>query len=294
MGIQVFYGISYFCSKLIEGHVTSGFYFFTSAISFLILFSAARFSRRKPPHENVSQFFIPLFLLVGGFVIQQSIWDLSLSYTTATNGSILSSIFPILVLGFVFLIQKERFSGSVSLGFLISFIAVLLMRRMEEFSFFEGTIKGDLMQFLSLLMGAGLIVFAKQFIEKHDFLWIATWFVGVNSLFIALKGQLITGDLFNLSEFSGGDLIAAGVFVILWKTCPLLVISFLALKLIRVYKVSFSLFFVPIITTIYASFSFGQEITVRFLISTLFIAFGTYLVFFVKSRGIKTNISLSN
>src|SRR5690606_1625764 len=112
-------------------------------ISAGILFIIAILSRRPHP-EGGRRFFVPLMgLALVGTIINQGCFLVGLSYTTPTNSAILTTLIPVFTLLIVTLRGQEPVTIRRVLGFVCALGGVLVLRRVEEFTFSDKTAIGD-------------------------------------------------------------------------------------------------------------------------------------------------------
>lgn len=185
--IQILFGVNFPVSKIIVSKMDpilwSNLRFLIAGIGMLIITVLAR---RKHPRVD-RQFLkgiIPLSLF--GMGVGQSFFLVGLKYTTSINAAILITSIPILTLLIVVLRRQEELTGPKIIGFIFSFMGVVLMRDFTQISFGSSTLFGDFLVLLGALCFALYLSFGKSFFSKYDNMWATTWMFFISAAFMSL------------------------------------------------------------------------------------------------------------
>lgn len=187
IAIQVLFGINYTVSKVVlESFPPLVWASIRVVIATILMVSVALASKRKhPPLER--QFFLPLIgFAFLGCIINQGSFILGLKYTTATNSAILNTLIPIFTLLIVAILGHENLSRTKIMGFVMAFIGVLVLRKVETMTFSNDTFIGDLLTIVNCLSYATFLALSKKFTEKYDRLWTTIWMFFFGSIGLGL------------------------------------------------------------------------------------------------------------
>lgn len=228
----------------------------------------------KRPHPRPFRSFIgPMtFLAIFGGILTQAFFMVGLRYTTSINCSVLNTLTPVLTLPFAFFVEKSRFGLKKGIGFFLSLVGVLILCKVEEFSFSGGTLYGDFVTFLSCLVYAAFLVFGKDFFRKYDKIWCSAWLFAISSIGLgiwsfpqwgSLAGLHLTPSLFASMAYSvvGASILA--YFLVIW-----------VLSHSSAFQVAIFSYLQPLIASALAWGFAGEQITLRTLISSLLIFVG--------------------
>ncbi|MGE4232129.1 MAG: DMT family transporter [Bacteriovoracia bacterium] len=270
--VQVIFGVNYVLSKIIVGVfpplVWAALRVICSAI--IMLFINILFNKNTPRWDR--HFFLPLlgFSLLG-MTISQGSFLLGLSHTTSTNSSILNTLIPVFTLVIVTVQGREPLTISRSIGFFCAFVGVLVIRKVEDFSFSNQTLLGDMLVMLNALSTALFLALSKKFIQKYDRLWVTTWLFIYGSVGLSLVA---------LPEWATFKLPA--MTVLLWSCAAFGVIGTIltyflsnwALAHTHSSQVALFIYLQPIVASFLAWLALGEKITFRVILSCSLISFG--------------------
>ena len=276
IAIQVLFGAGYVVSKI----VVTAFPPLVWAsiriiVSSFIMLAYALASGRKHPDDG-AKFFKPLIVFaLLGMVINQTSFLLGLSYTTSTNSAILNTLIPVFTLLIVTIRGQEPATPKRIIGFCMSFIGVLVIRHVENFSLSDKTLIGDLLTMLNCFSYALFLSYSKKFIEQHDRIWTTTWLFIYGSVGITLVA---------LPSYVGfhwpvmtGTLWACVSFAIVGTTLLTYFLNNFTLAHTKSSHVALFIYLQPIIAAAIAWIWFGEVITLRTALSSGLIFLGVVL-----------------
>ena len=274
--VQVIFGINFVASKIIVGQVSPVLWaiirFFVAGI---ILFAFALY--KYPRDLNWSKaYWIKIFWFAFlGFSVGQLALLKGLQLTTATNSSILCSTIPLFTLIMVLVLREESLNRYKLMGFVLAFVGVLVIRKIEDFSFTNKTFVGDLLILLCAFSTALFISLSKNFLRQHNYWWVTTWMFLVSGLQLSLF-LLFDRDLsFNVQWEP--ILMGAMVFVILGATLLTYFLSNWALVHISSGRMSMFIYLQPVVASVVAWAYLGEHLKLRTFLSCGLILAGMIL-----------------
>jgi drug/metabolite transporter (DMT)-like permease len=163
----------------------------------LLMLLALRFDTVRPKGKDF------LYLAMLGFFgvfVNQLLFIIGLSYTTATNASILMPSIPVFTVAVAMAMGIERITWRRSLGIGLSVAGALIMLRVTQFSLSEDTALGNLLILVNTLSYSIFLVLVRPVLLRIPPLTVIAWtfvFGGVGILFVSAH-QLVEvpfGDL---------------------------------------------------------------------------------------------------
>ncbi|MEK6704657.1 MAG: DMT family transporter [Bdellovibrionota bacterium] len=275
--IQVLFGVNYVVSKVVVDAFPP--LLWASAriiISSVIMVAIAIFCKRPHPTGGWN-FFGPLIIFsLLGIIINQSSFLVGLHYTSASNSAILNTLIPVFTLLIVTIAGYEPTTPKRITGFIISFIGVLVLRKVEQLSLSDATLIGDLLTILNCLSYGFFLAFSKNFLERNDRIWTTTWLflygsVGLTAL---ATPQWLTFKMPVITPLLTGCMI----FGILGATLLTYFLNFWTLAHTKSSSVAIFIYLQPVVASALAWSWFGETITFRTALSSLLIFAGVVLV----------------
>ncbi|MEK6579266.1 MAG: DMT family transporter [Bdellovibrionota bacterium] len=275
--VQLLFGLNYVISKVVVGSFPPLLWAsFRVIVSAVVMICVALASGRKHPKVS-GEFFgkLVLFSLLG-IILNQGSFLLGLKYTTSTNSAVLNTLIPIFTLVIVTVRGQEPLTSKRALGFVCAFVGVLAIRKVENFSFSDSTLIGDLLTMFNCLCYAFFLSYSKKFLEKHDSVWTTAWlfiYGSVGLTLIALPDWIH----FKLPPIDE-QLLACMTFAILGGTLLTYFLSLWALARIRATStVALFVYLQPVVATAFAWAWKGELITSRTALSSFLIFCGMLL-----------------
>jgi len=278
--VQLLFGINYVASKLIVKILPPLLWASVRVlVSGVVLFAITSSTGRKsPPWKR--EYFLPLTLFAFlGIIVSQGSFLLGLHYTTATNSAVLTTLIPIFTLLFITLFGKERLTGRRGLGFAFALAGVLVMKRIENFSFSlsgsGNTLLGDGLTVLNCLSYGLFLTLSKKFIEKHDPLWTTTWLFLVGGVGLTI---LATPDWLHFQAPAlNFQLVACMIFTIFGSTLLAYFLNNWALGRTKTSSVALYIYLQPVIASLLAWAFLDEVVSLRTLVSIALIFIGMLL-----------------
>ncbi len=282
--VQVLFGINYVISKVIlQAFPPLVWASFRIIIAASVMLTVAFFwhHKKRPPLD--SKIFKPLIIFtLLGTIINQTAFLKGLQFTTATNSAILNTLIPVFTLLIVTFRGLEKLTLKRSLGFILALAGVLVMRKIETFSFSDKTLQGDLLTILNCLSYGLFLAYSKEFLQKYDRVWITAFMFTLGSVGITLIA-LPDWANFQWPTFSP-MLIGAMAFSILGGTLITYFLSNWSLAHSKSSSVAIFIYLQPIVAASLAWIWFGQIVSLRTGFASLLILGGVLLVLGVIGR----------
>ena len=273
--VQVLFGLNFVASKIVVGQWSAfGFASWRFIVSGLFLIIYLKLKGQKVALKR-SDWRELITLSFVGFSVSQSFFLFGLSKTTATNTALISSTIPI----FVFIINKMRNIGVITkfktVGLSVSFMGVLILRNIEDFSLSNESFLGDLMVLVACASLGWLISMSRDFYQKVNPLVGSAhmfWVGGVILIPVWLMFSVPLIPSFNMT-FS-----LALIYSIFGATCLTYLLNNIVLTKLDSDVVGLFIFLQPVVASIVAVGFLGEDFTLRMALSFLMIAAGVLLV----------------
>jgi len=275
--VQILFGINFIASKyllkiihpIVWAHVRF-------SISFILLgIFASLFHLKKHPPLNLSFIapLIPLSLL--SFHVGQTLFLKGLELTTTTNAAIISTTIPIFTVIVVVFFKEEKFTFIKGMGFLLAFIGVLTLRKVENFSLSNNQLLGDIYVLLASICYALFIAFGKKFLEKYNNLWVTVWLLGISS-FTMLPFSYFYWKTYSMPTMDFNFILSA-TYCIVGATILTYFLNNYALSKLKSSQVAFFIYLQPVVVSVITFFFMNETISIRTIIAITFIFGGQAL-----------------
>ena len=284
--VQILFGMNYVISKIVVAAWPPLFWAsFRILISTLFLLSYAFFSGRKSPRGL--SFFGPLVIFsLLGIIINQSSFLMGLRLTTSTNSAILNTLIPVFTLAIVTMRGIEKMTPKRLLGFFLAFSGVLIIRKIENFTFSDQTFVGDLLNIVNCISYSLFLSYSKKFLEKYDPVWSVTWLFAYGSIGLTL---IALPDWLSLSiPTLTPRLLACMAFAIFGGTLTTYFLNTWALVYARSSSVALFIYLQPIVASLLAWIWLGEPITLRAIASSALIFLGFFFALSLENEKAKT------
>lgn len=205
--VQVLFGTNYVISKIILNQIPALVWASVRiSVAALIMLGVGALMRRNPHPKLDKKYLKPIiFFALFGVVLNQAAFLLGLSYTTATNSSILNTLIPVFTLMFATLQGREKLTKFKVLGFIFAFSGVLVLRKIESFSLSGDTWIGDALNVFNCLCFSYFLVISKDFLAANDRIWATAYIFAVGAVgmlfvsapsWVEFQWPLINAELF--------------------------------------------------------------------------------------------------
>jgi len=279
--VQILFGINFVVSKIIVGQMSPGLWAFLRFLcSGLFLLFYLFLSKKKFPQFHLKDWFNLIFFAFLGFTLGQTLFLKGIQLSTAGHAAILSSTIPLFAFLFSLLKKEETLTPQKTLGLLLSFIGILVIQKIENFSFSENSALGDGLILLSCVGIGAYFTFAKNFLKRHNTFWITAliFFTAAIEILPIATFEIPTLFLINYSW----PLIFSIAYSILGATILAYFLSNWVLTQLSAGTVAIFTYLQPITALIISSLFLNDQITLRTLIGTSFIFLGLYLTLNMK------------
>lgn len=273
--VQVLFGLNFVASKIVVGTWSAvGFASWRFIVSGVVLLLFLK-ARGKSLSLERTQWKSLFMLALVGFSLSQSCFLWGLKNTTAANTALISSTIPV----FLFIINRLRKIGTWSvfkvLGLTLSFCGVLVLRKVEDFSFSNQSFVGDLFVLAACASLGWLISMSKDFYSKVEPL------VGSAHMFW-VGGSILLPAWYFFSEplipaFTG-NFLPAVLYSIFGATCLTYLLNNIVLTKVDSDVVGLFIFLQPVVASSVAVTFLGEVFTMRMGFSFLMIAIGVLFV----------------
>ncbi len=212
-----------------------------------------------------------------GTTLYQTLFMLSVKYTSATNASLLIAMSPIFTGILAVLHKQERFSMKIQVGSVLSFggAALVLLTGHTSQSTYEYAWLGNGIGLVAAIAWGWYPILAQPLITKYSAMRVTSW-----STLIGIV-PLVIYCLFHASALTWpADLLSWGslTYSIVFATIFGLAMWYVGISQIGSTKVMVYMYLVPLFAVIFAAMTIGERITIMQLIGGLVIFIGLYVV----------------
>ena len=212
-----------------------------------------------------------------GTTLYQTLFMLSVKYTSATNASLLIAMSPIFTGILAVLHKQERFSMKIQVGSVLSFggAALVLLTGHTSQSTYEYAWLGNGNGLVAAIAWGWYPILAQPLITKYSAMRVTSW-----STLIGIV-PLVIYCLFHASALTWpADLLSWGslTYSIVFATIFGLAMWYVGISQIGSTKVMVYMYLVPLFAVIFAAMTIGERITIMQLIGGLVIFIGLYVV----------------
>ncbi len=228
--------------------------------------------RKHPPLTK--DFLIPVTVLsILGMALGQGLFLMGLQYTTAINSAILITCIPILTLLIVVVRKQEVLTFNKLIGFIMSFMGVLLMRDITSFKLSNTTLWGDVLVFVAAFCFSLYLSYGKKFFMKFDNMWSTTWMFFISSIAMSLFNfNKVASEAFTV-QFDALFFYCA-TFSIIGATLLTYFLNNWALRRIPSGNVAIFIYLQPVVAGLIGYFFLQEIITLRMLVCSMLILAG--------------------
>ncbi|MEB2280081.1 DMT family transporter [Lysinibacillus xylanilyticus] len=221
-----------------------------------------------------------LRLLVVGIVgttLYQTLFMLSVKYTSATNASLLIAMSPIFTGILAVLHKQERFSLKIQIGSMLSFggAALVLLTGHTNQSAYEYAWFGNIIGLVASIAWGWYPILAQPLITKYSAMRVTAWstLLGIVPLVLYC---LINVEYLTLPS----DMLSWGSlgYSIVFATIFGLAMWYVGISKIGSTKVMVYMYLVPLFAVIFAAITIGEQVNIMQLFGGLVIFAGLYVV----------------
>lgn len=217
-------------------------------------------------------------LAVFGVAVNQLLFLKGLSVTNPTNGAIIMTSNPIIVIIIAAVFLKEKISLQKIIGILIGIAGALIMLVYgKDFSFGSKTIFGDTLILINSVSWALYVVLVKPLMKKYNTFTVVKWVFLFGFIYVLPFGfselKTIQWETFTFPVWR--DVL----FVVIATTFFAYILNTYSLRALSPSVVSIYIYLQPFLATLIAIYFFkNDELDLRKLTAGVLIIFGVYLV----------------
>ncbi len=275
--VQLLFALNFLATKVLMNHLATFDWalvrFFGASIGMVLI--AFIFHRTNWPKISFKYLWQVALLGLVGIVFTQVAFIKGISLTTATNASILATMIPMFTLLIVVLRGEEKLTLKKSLGFFLAFIGVLIIQKIEQFSFADKTVVGNSFILLSTFCVGLVLSYSKSFFKKHDHVWSTVLMFFFATLFMVPFSYFDGTN--STMELVDKNLWAYALYSIIGGTVLTYFLGNWALTKIEAAKVSLFVYLQPLFSAALAFAFLGEQFSWRVLFSLGFIFSGFLL-----------------
>lgn len=221
---------------------------------------------------------LPHLALLGmfGVFLNQILFILGLSFTTATNASIFMPSIPVFAAGAAALLRIEKISLSRLLGIALTVAGAMVMIDFSKVAFGQGPFFGNLLIMLNCCCFSLYLVLQRPILNRLPPLTVTAWAFLFGGIFMS---PFCIGPIVNAEYSTLPNMVWIGIaFIILLPTAYCYVVNAWAVKGSSPSMVAAFTTMQPVITSILAVFFLGETFGSRQISGFVFIAAGLAVV----------------
>jgi len=278
--VQFFFGIGTVTSKAILGVLPPLVWASVGdLIAGVLLWLIVLFFRGSFHFPRRGDWFSLFLCAFFGIFLSHASYMLGLSWTTATNASLINTSIPLMTLLIAVFQGKEKSSLRNILGFFIAFLGVLTVHSFDSFSFSDETFLGDFFIFLGSLSTSLYLILSKSFMKDRDPIGSMAWIFLLGGSWL---GGLVWIQGFQWSTidwhaFLVPHILGSSCFSILGGTLFAYLLNFWALAYVQSSSVALFIYLQPVVTGVFAFLFLSESFTARSLLSWFLILLGMVL-----------------
>ncbi len=285
---MIFWSLTFVWFKIVnEVYPPFTIVFFRLVISSTVLLVVARFSKvlQKFRKEDFKYFLVlSLFNPLLYFVAE----SIGLTLISASLAAVIVSTIPLFVPVGAYFFLGERLSLLNIFGILISFVGVLVVLINRGFTFSASTL-GVILMVIAVFCAVGYTLIVKKLTNKYNPFSITTY-QNIMGIFFFLPLFLIFDfQEFRMSEPTTRAILALIYLAIFGSTIAFILFNY-GVKILGAAKADVFTNIIPILTTVFAYFILGEEVTIRKIIGICIVLGGLFLSQFPTVRRRKARI----
>lgn len=217
-------------------------------------------------------------LAIFGVAVNQLLFLKGLSLTKPTNGAIIMTSNPIIVICIAAVFLKEKITFQKIIGILIGVAGALIMLLYgKNFAFGSDTLYGDMLILINSVSWALYVVLVKPLMRKYNTFTVVKWVFLFGVMYVLPFGyseiKTIQWDTFTF------DVWKDVLFVVIATTFLAYILNTYALRALSPSVVSIYIYLQPFLATLIAIYIYNNdELDLRKLTAGVLIIFGVYLV----------------
>jgi drug/metabolite transporter (DMT)-like permease len=209
-----------------------------------------------------------------GVIVNQTFFLNGLARTTATNASVIGTTIPVFTALFAVIAGVERFRWSRAAGIILGMCGILLLVRIDRFSFSDTHVVGNLMILLNAASYALFLVVVRPLAARLPAMMLVALLF---SLAIVIALPIGIGDWIELAPRLGWAELAYLVYFIAIPTVGAYALTQRAMQHAEASLVATYIYLQPIIATIGAILLLGERPGWRTFVAAALVGAGLFL-----------------
>ncbi|MBU8690561.1 DMT family transporter [Priestia megaterium] len=224
-----------------------------------------------------------------GVTLYQTLFMVSVKYTTATNASLLISMSPIFTGILAILYKHEAFSLKTQLGSMLAFFgaAFVLLFGHSSHALSQLAWFGNIMGIVAAIAWGWYPILAKPLVVKYSALRVTAWSALIGAIPLTVYCLFTYQTLIWPTDIGSWSSLA---YSVLFVTVYGLVMWYVGIGKIGSTKVMVYMYVIPLFAVVFAAVAIGETINAMQLLGGLIIFSGLYIV--KKSPAPKTALKL--
>ncbi len=276
LAVQLLFGVHYVAAKSVVAVIPPPAWATiraTLAAALLLSLEHLRPGKTVIPLADHARF--ALFALFG-VVINQVLFTEGIARTTPAHSALMVTMIPVSTFLFAAILRRERVTRWKTAGLVTAFAGVLVLLKVEVFTFEDRLILGDLLTLLNACSFGFFLVISRRLARQYHPLTVTAWTMAWGAVGIGAYGM---GDVLGLDPASIPPAVAwTGVWIVLFPTVLAYLLNFYALGRAESSTVALFIYLQPFIATLLSAMSGGALPGARYYVSALLVFAGVFLV----------------
>lgn len=211
-----------------------------------------------------------------GVGINMLLFFKGVSLTSATNGSIIMTLTPIMVFILSLFLLKDKFTNRKALGLVAGLMGAIIIIYKPEASLAQGDWRGDVMVLGNTISYGTYLVLAKPLLMKYQPITITKWIFLIGFFLVLPVGYheatLVDWASWTTEAYLSMTYVILGVTVIAYLT------NIWAMKRVNPTTVGVYIYVQPVFAILIANLFFDEFFTLKHVLASVLVFFGVWLV----------------
>lgn len=271
----VIWGTTFVATKiLLEAFLPIEILFFRFVLGYIALFAVS-------PHftkpESAKRELLYAAAGLSGVCLYYFAENIALTYTLASNVSVMVSIAPFFTAILAHFLQrdKERIPLRFFLGFAIAITGIVMISL--NGSSFELNPKGDILALAAALLWAVYSIITKEIGKAGDSIIRVTRHIFFYGILFMLPIFIVSGASFSLTPLSEPEMLFPMLFLGFGASALCFVTWNFSVRVLGAVKSSVYIYLVPVITIIFSAIILDEPVTLMIILGTLLTLLGLFI-----------------
>lgn len=281
LAVQVMFGLHYLVSKVLLDEIQPAAWAVLRAVPAALILLVVYVWRGPRTLSLADLARLALFALFG-VVLNQVCFVEGLARTTPAHSALINTTIPVTTILFAALLRREKVRWRRVAGILSSFVGVLILFRIDDFELRAEWLLGDLLTQANAASFGFFLVISRNLIRRVGATTATTAIFCFGAFGISLYGAPAVVGL----DFAAVPARIWGIaaFIIVFPTVLTYFLNYWALARVESSLVALFIYLQPLLATALSAVFLDEPITLRLVLSSLFVFAGVFLATWRRRR----------